>query len=168
MYDILGERDSLSDTRTHSERIITILCWISWSFVVFFEICQALGNEKKCYYYFCDIWNFFDTINLLLCFVLNVIILTDSDVFNLKVLRLLAAILSITLMLKFGDWLRIFKSTGFFIELLWQTIIDVYPFMILMLFGFLTFGFAIMFLELNLTEKETDGFWYNMGAEVLY
>lgn len=74
-------------------------------------------------------------------------------------LRILAALLSFSLLLKSGEWIRIFKATGFFIELLYQTLLDIRGFMFVMATAMFVFGFPNKILEMNLKTDKVHGIW---------
>ena len=70
-------------------------------------------------------------------------------------------------MLKFFDWLRIFDRTGFFVELIVRTIVDVYPFMILIFIALLTSGIPIMLLSLSRDSEANSASFFSMFAQTL-
>ena len=73
----------------------------------------------------------------------------------MKTLTLLAAITSMLLVLKLIDWLRLFETTSFYVELVSQTISDIRHFMILYGFAILLFTIPMSLLNKNRNEDTT-------------
>ena len=65
-----------------------------------------------------EFWNWLDIFSMFTCLFLTCCFVAETETIDIDVMRLLAAFASCALMLKFGDWLRLFDGTGFFIELL--------------------------------------------------
>lgn len=63
------------------------------------------------------------------------------------------------------DWLRLFDKTSFFIKLIGETLVDILPFMILLVTSLMMFGVPVAMLNLNRAEGDNDivstifGFW---------
>ena len=76
----------------------------------------------------------------------------------------MAALASSALFIKLYDWLRLFKSTSFYVLLVKLTIKDILPFMTLFAVSLLIFGMPMSFLSLNRTEDaalidNSFGYW---------
>ena len=57
---------------------------------------------------------------------------------------------------KFFEWLELFSSTSFYIRLVIETVIDVFPFLRIFFISLLWFGSALWILEINQTSDD-DG-----------
>ena len=66
-----------------------------------------------------------------------------------KNLVTIAALTSMFLIIKLADWLRLFESTAFYVQLIKQTLLDITPFMALFFFALLLFTIPISILNLN-------------------
>ena len=67
-------------------------------------------------------------------------------------LVMIAAFTSLTLIIKLADWLRLFESTAFYVQLIVQTLSDITAFLILFGFAILLFTIPISLLNLSRTE----------------
>jgi len=82
----------------------------------------------------------------------------------IDLLRPMAAIASMTLMVKVFDWLRLFEKTAFYILLVEETMKDVSSFLILLVTALMMFGVPMVMLNLNRTADNSIvddpfGFW---------
>ena len=159
-------KESLDRDNSLGENAMVSIAMISLFIVMYLELVQFRDTDSVWEYL--GIWNILDWLSMLSCLFLDVCIISDTQWLDMAELRLIAALASCAMMLKSGDWLRLFEDTGFFIELLVQTLIDIRAFMYLMGIAFLTFGIPTMMLELNWTADGTQGFWGNMVKGVLY
>ena len=66
-----------------------------------------------------------------------------------KNLVMIAALTSMTLIIKLIDWLRLFESTAFYVKLIIQTLSDIGYFMVLFGLAILLFTIPISILNLN-------------------
>ena len=99
-----------------------------------------------------------DLAGLMLILSLNICIASHADL-SMEWLRLFAAIACFFLMTKFGEWCRMYRMSGFFIELLYQTLYDIRGFMIILVVAVLTFGFTTTMLTLNLGTSDDTSIW---------
>mmetsp|Transcript_30609 Transcript_30609/g.40733 ORF Transcript_30609/g.40733 Transcript_30609/m.40733 type:complete len:111 (+) Transcript_30609:1310-1642(+) len=97
--------------------------------------------------YFRRVWNYIDMIGLgcVLAFVL--VAATDSQWFSPNTLRTLAALGSCFSLLKILDWLRLFENTAFYVLLVQETLVDVRPFMLVLLTTLMMFGAPLLMLN---------------------
>ena len=74
----------------------------------------------------------------------------------------LAAFASFSIAMKLFDWLRLFESTAFYINLIGQTVADIKSFIILLLASMLLFGLPKMMLDFYSTH-DTELFYDHTG-----
>ena len=67
----------------------------------------------------------------------------------MQALRILAAFDSLFLVLKIYDWMRLFDSTAFYVQLLLSTLKKIGPFLLLFIVALLLFGLPISMLNQN-------------------
>ena len=87
-----------------------------------------------------------------------------ADLIDIHTLRIVAAVACFCLIAKFFDWLRLFDSTSFYIELLNVTLSDIRAFLILIVTSLMLFGVPMVMLNLNRADDEqviepTFGHW---------
>jgi len=102
--------------------------------------------------YITDPWNFFDLMSAIMnaCYLImiNTCALTESTTyFSVGSVRTVGGLAAFLLWIKMFYWLRLFKSTAYFITLIFQTAKDIKPFMTLILL--ILFAFANFFFILN-------------------
>ena len=73
---------------------------------------------------------------------------------DVSALRIMAAITSFLLVSKLYDWLRLFESTAFYVQLLGATFLNIGWFMLLFLFAMLLFGLPMSMLNLSRASDE--------------
>ena len=110
-----------------------------------------MKEEKTCKY-FKSAWNWVDITSNLGTLLIITLTIFELEWIPMKTLTLLAAVTSCLLVGKLADWLRLFETTSFYIQLVSQTIADIRPFMIL--FGFAILLFTIPMILLNLNRSE--------------
>ena len=158
--------DTLDRSNSVLENAMVTIALVSLAAVMYLEIVQFCDTGSLWEYL--GVWNILDWLSMLSCLFLNLCIVTDTAALGLAELRLIAALASCALILKSGDWLRLFEDTGFFIELLVATLAEIRAFMYLMGIAFLAFGTPVMMLELNWTADGTQRFWPEMVKGVMY
>ena len=80
--------------------------------------------------------------------------LASSDLITIDIHRKLAAFVSCLLILKVYDWLRLFETTSFYMQLVYLTVANIFSFMILFLIALLMFGVPISMINLGRTQEE--------------
>lgn len=128
------------------------------------EILECIHTES--FRKYLGLWNIVDMICILTCLFLWFCIVCQTERISIEAARVIAAVACCALMFKFGDWLRLFDNTGFFVELFYQTLWDIWPFIILMLIAFSTFGIPLMMLALNDDSVESNDFWLDVWPQV--
>ena len=105
---------------------------------------RATGDFKK---HFWNFWNLVDLFALSLTSVLSTHWLLnwifDITWVDVSDLRLMAAFASFLLIAKIFDWLRLFESTAFYVQLLRATLINISSFMLLFFVAILLFGLPL-------------------------
>ena len=76
--------------------------------------------------------------------IIDFIIMTRHDLISMRKLRGMSAIASFALLAKLYDWLRLFETTSFYIELIRATLFDISAFMILFLTAIFLTGVPTM------------------------
>ena len=89
--------------------------------------------------------------------------MSELSLISVQNLRVMAALASCALFIKLYDWLRLFKSTSFYVLLVKLTVKDILPFMTLFAVSLLIFGMPMNMLSHNRDDEETlvdDSFGY--------
>ena len=114
-----SEKDESTDRRIVAEKILaacTLVLLIYTQHTEYKQLRQIM-NEKKTCKYFKSIWNWIDiTSNLSTLLIITVTIL-ELEWIPMKTLTLLAAVTSCLLVGKLADWLRLFETTSFYVQL---------------------------------------------------
>ena len=113
-----------------------------------------MKEEKTCKY-FKSAWNWVDITSNLGTLLIITVTIFELEWIPMKTLTLLAAITSFLLVSKLNDWLRLFETTSFYVELVSQTISDIRHFMILYGFAILLFTIPMSLLNKNRNEDTT-------------
>ena len=103
-----------------------------------------------------DLWSLLDEIHLTLNFIIIISCLPNEPMINIQVLRILAAFAMCATLGKGYDWMRLFEKTSFYILLIEETIVDVSPFLLLLVISLLMFGFPMIMLDLLDTEEDSN------------
>ena len=113
--------------------------------LVSYEVVQMFVNQAE---YFKEVLNWVDLIKS--CLFLTYFIRYQLSYYNDS--SLLAIILFVTL-LRGITYFRLFSETRYYINLLYEVLFDVIPFLIILYY--VTIGFAMIFLSLQRTEDNT-------------
>ena len=100
---------------------------------------------------------------LLTTLIFDVHTMSELSLISVQNLRVMAALASCALFIKLYDWLRLFKSTSFYVLLVKLTVKDILPFMTLFAVSLLIFGMPMNMLSHNRDDEETlvdDSFGY--------
>ena len=85
---------------------------------------------------------------------LTILTLPQSEIIPANAHRLLAAVTSCMLILKIYDWLRLFETTSFYIQLVSLTLHNIIAFSILFFLALLMFGIPISMINMGRTDAE--------------
>ena len=77
-----------------------------------------MRSRKSVWNYLRDHWNWVDMTTIPMTAVVNIHLLSNGSLIPYEQLRIMAAIASFLLVLKFYDWLRLFEQTSFYVSLL--------------------------------------------------
>ena len=139
----------------------------------FFELKQLMEKRID---YFSDPWNVIDWTGLILSFCFDVTVLFRAGIDkpegeqDLGSLRLVASIASLMLCLKIYDWIRVFETMAFFIQLIKLTLRDVAGFLVLFVVALLAFGIPMLYIQLDLLEadEKAPNFLFALFSKALY
>ncbi len=136
--------------------------FIVWCYLVKNEIKQI--DHHGLVEYFREGWNLVDMMNLPLTALVIVTSFEPFFIFDIEILREIAAVAGFFLIVKFFDWLRVFEPTAFYVLLMLETIKDTRVFIILILFALMMFGIPLSILNENRTSDDEIvespiGFW---------
>jgi hypothetical protein len=155
--DLLDSNDDHETIRS-TRVMVWILTVVCTAFIAFFVLIEYLQIKQNANEYFRDYWNYIDGIGLLLngilMIMLNVNCINESnEAFPKHNLRMIGALGVFLLWVKLFYWMRLFRSTAYFITLVTEVILDIRVFMV-MLFIMLC-AFASFFKIIN---KNTPGY----------
>ena len=97
-----------------------IVTTILWFYQMYLELAQIRSEGLSTNYFF-NVWNINDFIHLFMIMVLMVNALLrfgDANGFEFIADAVISAIVTLSLMLKLYDWLRLFDKTAFYILLI--------------------------------------------------
>ena len=81
--------------------------------------------------------------------------LSEVDWVPVETLRLIAAVASCLLVIKIYDWLRLFETTSFYIQLVTLTIYDIGSFMILFSVALFMISIPVSIMNLSRSDQNT-------------
>ena len=142
----------------------------SISIILFIFSIYFLGNEVYQLYktpfceYISSFWNYIDLVPPLMLAIINVLDIIGT---NSSVQLPLYAICSVFTWFKFLYFLRIFKKTGYLIQLIIEVFNDMLTFFIILLMVILGLSSGFMMLSLNIDNPD-DRFTGNFFQSVLY
>ena len=113
--------------------------------ITFFEFKHAKDSGLD----YLNRWNIVDLGALILSWFVTICIIVRAENLGFSTLRILACFASLFLLVKLYDWMRIFDATGFYIQLIYTTFMDIGGFIFLLLIGLMAFGFPMMFINMN-------------------
>ena len=79
---------------------------------------RQFSIAEKWHDYFWDVWNIVDLSGLFLSLIVTANIITRVAWFSMSALRVMGALASFFLLVKLYDWLRLFQTTAFYMELI--------------------------------------------------
>ena len=109
---------------------------------------QFFLQEQKLEYFKLPM-NYSDIAGLLLTVLVTLHCLLGLTMVDLQELRTISALAILLLVVKIYDWLRLFETTAFYVQLLWATLTKIVPFMILFVVALLLFGLPLAMLNQN-------------------
>lgn len=184
-FMVLSLTEDVVTVKDEREELIFIILGsitlVLWANQVKNEIQQFCGS-RSALTYFTSIWNLFDIFGLAAVAVIAVIQMSSqlsvqqttyipgeylqytADLIDIHTLRIIAAVASFCLIAKFFDWLRLFDTTAFYIDLLYETLSGIKAFLILIVTSLMLFGVPMVMLNLNRTDDvqvidPTFGHW---------
>jgi hypothetical protein len=106
--------------------LLSMYCLYGWLGMARVEITQL---RKLKWGYFTDYWNMIDGtslfVNITFLTMLNSSLLSDTNIFGNHVIRILGGFSCFLLWIKVFYWMRLFKSTAYFVTLIISTIADL-------------------------------------------
>ena len=96
-------------------------------------------------------WNILDLLQLVSTTYITVTNLPEDGSPRKSFDRLLAVFTLFFLWMKLFDWLRLFESTGFYVSLLTNTLVDIEYFLVLFVIGLAMFGSSMFMLQNNIS-----------------
>jgi len=114
--------------------------------------------DKKCDYF--SLVNIVDNFSILFSLFVDISFLIHTEMADFSTLRLAASLLTLSLMIKILDFLRVFKVTSFHVQLTITTIKDILPFTIIFIYTLVCFGLPMMFINLEWTHDNANSFWH--------
>mmetsp|Transcript_30121 Transcript_30121/g.39989 ORF Transcript_30121/g.39989 Transcript_30121/m.39989 type:complete len:184 (-) Transcript_30121:387-938(-) len=96
--------------------------------------------------------------------LVTVLSMAELSLLEIEQERIIGAFATFFLLMKLYDWLRLFESTGFYVQLVGATIYDVRWFAVLLFIALIMFGLPMNILSLNRPKDasligEDFGFW---------
>ena len=82
--------------------------------------------------------------------------LANREYISIEIHRRLAALVSCLLILKVYDWLRLFETTSFYMQLVYLTVSNIFSFMILFLIALLMFGIPISMINMGRSQEDNS------------
>ena len=123
-------------------RVLLIALTLYFAFYEF--VCMVRDGWS----YIFDIFNYIDLVSFSLnVYLVYATVVNDYNVKDRSTIRGFAMTAVVLMWFKAFYWLRLFKSTSFYVRLIRETLWDVRYFMILFLFILMTFGNALMILN---------------------
>lgn len=132
--------------------ILALLALASLSKFFYSEVEQFMSSASL-KDHFRSVWNMNDVLWLTLCPFIIVTSLPSEALISLPTLVILSAMATFSLLVKVMDWMRLFKSTSFYILLIKATLNDVDAFLVLLTMSLLMFGIPLTFLNMNRTDE---------------
>lgn len=121
MYNHLDNRSENEDSMSRGWVVsFGIVTTILWFYQMYLEMAQIRSEGLSTNYFF-NVWNINDFIHLFMIMVLMVnalLRLSEANGFDFTVDCVISAIVTLSLMLKLYDWLRLFEKTAFYILLI--------------------------------------------------
>ena len=154
LQESYADKDKYADLDDDHSELVKIIAAIVlfaplWLYIVLGEIREAKQLKIE---YFKRFWNWNDMLMLSLSAYVVFVCLSPGDPGDLTTLRPIAAVASCCLLAKSFDWLRLFESTAFYIQLMEQTLKDIFSFLALILTALAMFGVPMIILNLNRDE----------------
>ena len=117
------------------------------------ELVQICNEERKLDYFKTSTSNYYDAASFLTNMLTLVLRrLHDYDYIGLHTVRLFASIGLVLIYMQLFYWLRTQKSLAFYVDLITQTMIDIKPFMVVLILFVMTFHSGTFMIHLNRVE----------------
>lgn len=121
--------------------------------LILYELKQAISSGSD---YFSDPWNYLDLIRLIFA---TLMFITDIIVGNVYSELIIALVLLVSWMRGIA-YFRVFKATRYYINLIYEVILDIIPFLMIVLYSTLAFSFIFERVFRDPTNEPFSYFFY--------
>ena len=166
MWALLHDEDSLAKRQeNYIYRFIAgTLDLIFMVFFIYQEYIQLRGEDDFWDYF--DVWNALDIVWMVMGPMVIVASIPIEPLLDYDHLIVMSAILMFCLSGKVIDWMRLFDGTAFYVYLIYETLREIWAFMILIFMSLVMFGVPMIILNMNrdgeeegLIVEDEMGFW---------
>ena len=138
-----------------------ILCFICFNFLAYFSYKEVLECYSSPVRYVKEFWNWFDLLQFFLNFsfmtFLMINVTSGYNIIDIHNIRTIGALAGWVMWIKVFYWMRLFKSTSYFIILIVRTITDSASFIIMLLIVFFAYANLNFILQLNVSGAKYKG-----------
>lgn len=147
---------AISCYSTFEGMFLLILSFVLNVFLILYELKQAISSGSD---YFSDIWNYFDLLRLILATLMFITDIIAGAVYS----EVIIALVLLISWMRGIAYFRVFKATRYYINLIYEVILDILPFLMIVFYSTLAFSFIFERVFRD-TSNQVPGYFYYLSV----
>ncbi|OMJ90474.1 hypothetical protein SteCoe_7177 [Stentor coeruleus] len=144
---------AISCYSTFEGMFLLILSFVLNVILILYEFKQAISSGSD---YFSDIWNYFDLLRLILATLMFITDIISGNVYS----EIIIALVLLISWMRGIAYFRVFKATRYYINLIYEVVLDIFPFLMIVFYSTLAFSFIFERVFRGTSDQVPDYFYY--------